>query len=70
MSWASPWKDDPLGRGSNHTDPELVSPRDDEVKIALLTVAVDYMLDHCEETMQHTGRTILCWLRSTKAQTC
>ena len=28
------------------------------------------MLDRCEETMQHTGRTLLCWLRSTKPQTC
>lgn len=59
-----------LGRSPNPTDPNLVSPREDEVKIALLTVAVDHMLDRCEETMQHTGRTLLCWLRSTKHQTC
>lgn len=47
-----------------------MSPRDDEARIALVMVAIDHMLDRCEETMQHTGRTILCWLRSTKPQTC
>lgn len=59
-----------LGKTSNAADPELVSPRDDEARIALVMVAIDHMLDRCEETMQHTGRTILCWLRSTKPQTC
>lgn len=33
-------------------------------------VAVDHMVDRWEDTMRHTGRTILCWLRSTKPQTC
>ncbi|KAH9204433.1 hypothetical protein DL95DRAFT_471510 [Leptodontidium sp. 2 PMI_412] len=55
---------------SNTADPELVSPQDDEAKIALLMVVVDHMLDRCEETMQHTCRTPLCWLPSTKPQTC
>ena len=32
--------------------------------------SVDRMLDRCEETMQHTGRSLLCWLRSTKPQAC
>jgi hypothetical protein len=70
MPWGSPPADHVLGRSSNPADPELVSRQDDEAKIALLMVAVDHMLDRCEETMQHTGRTILCWLRSTKPQTC
>lgn len=70
MPWDSPWVDHVLGPGSNPADPELVSPQDDEAKIALLMVAVDHMLDRCEETMQHTGCTTLCWLRSTKPQTC
>jgi hypothetical protein len=26
----------------------------------------DHVLDRCEDTMRHTGHTILCWLRSTK----
>ncbi|KAH6689252.1 hypothetical protein BKA61DRAFT_717673 [Leptodontidium sp. MPI-SDFR-AT-0119] len=70
MPWGSPWIDHVLGPSSNPTDLGLVSPQDDEAKIALLIVAVDHVLDRCEETMQHTGRTILCWLRSTKPQTC
>ncbi|KAH9203136.1 hypothetical protein DL95DRAFT_377907 [Leptodontidium sp. 2 PMI_412] len=70
MPCGSPWTDHVLGQSSNPADPELVSPQDDEAKIALLMVAVDYMLDRCEETMRHTGRTILCWLRSTKPQAC
>jgi hypothetical protein len=70
MPWGSPPTDHVLGPSSNPADPELVSPQDDEAKIALLMVAVDHMLDRCEETMQHTGRTPLCWLRSTKPQTC
>jgi len=48
-----------LEPGSSSPDPELVSPRADEAKIALLTVAVDHTLDPCKETMQHTGRTLL-----------
>jgi hypothetical protein len=70
MPWGSPPTDHVLGPSSNPADPEFVSPQDDEAKIALLIVAVDHMLDRCEETMQHTGRTPLCWLRSTKPQTC
>jgi hypothetical protein len=70
MPWNSPWMDHVLGQSSNPAGPELVSPQDDEAKIALLMVAVDHMLDRCEETMRHTGRTLLCWLRSTKPQTC
>jgi hypothetical protein len=70
MPWGFPPTDHVLGPSSNPADPELVSPQDDEAKIALLMVAVDHMLDRCEETLQHTGRTLLCWLRSTKPQTC
>ncbi|KAH8598381.1 hypothetical protein B0O99DRAFT_659955 [Bisporella sp. PMI_857] len=40
----------------------------DEAKIALLTVAVDHMLDRCEETVRHTSCTLLCWLRSANPQ--
>jgi hypothetical protein len=55
MPWDSPWTHHVLGPSSNPGDLELVSPQDDEAKIALLMVAVDYMLDRCEETMQHTA---------------
>ena len=59
-----------FGFGFDSTDPELVSPHRDQATIALLTKAVDHILDRCEDTMLHTGRTLLCWLRSTKPQTC
>lgn len=32
--------------------------------------AVERMLDRCEETVQYTGRVLLCWLRSTKPHDC
>ncbi|MCJ1360905.1 MAG: hypothetical protein MMC33_010915 [Icmadophila ericetorum] len=70
MPLDSPWTHHVLGPGSSPTDPDLASPQEDEAKIALLMLAVDHLLDCCEETMRHTGRTILCWLRSTKPQSC
>ncbi|KAH9203682.1 hypothetical protein DL95DRAFT_231391, partial [Leptodontidium sp. 2 PMI_412] len=70
MSRTSLWVNHVLGPSSNPTDPERESPQSDKARIALLTVSTDHMLDRCEETMHHTCRTILCWLRSTKSQTC
>ncbi|KAL5320126.1 hypothetical protein ACEPPN_010927 [Leptodophora sp. 'Broadleaf-Isolate-01'] len=51
MPWGSPWTDHVLGPSLNPTDPGLVSPQDDEAKIALLMVAVDHVLDRCEEAL-------------------
>ncbi|KAF5701738.1 telomere-associated helicase [Fusarium mundagurra] len=45
----------------------LVSSTEDEMKIAALVKLVDPMLDRREETARETGRSILCWLRSTRA---
>ena len=59
-----------LGQGIQDTDPDILSARQDEQKIASLMTAVDCILNRCEETVQHTGRTLLCWLRSTKPHTC
>lgn len=59
-----------LGQGIQDTDPDVLSTRQDEQKIDSLMTAVDCMLNRCEETVQHTGRTLLCWLRSTKPYTC
>jgi hypothetical protein len=58
---------DQLGNGEA---PDLVSPRRDEEKLVGLMAAVNCMLDRCEETMLHTSRNLLCWLRSTKPQAC
>jgi hypothetical protein len=41
-----------IEQSSNTANPELVSPQGDESKIALLTVAVDHMLDRCAETQE------------------
>jgi hypothetical protein len=47
-----------------------MSPGQDEQKFTLLMTAADYMLNRCEETVQHTRRTLFCWLQSTKPHTC
>jgi len=65
MAWGSPLTDHVLGPSLNPADPELVSLQDNEAKIDLFIVAVDYILDRREKVMRHTGRTLLCWLRST-----
>ncbi|KID83230.1 recQ helicase-like protein [Metarhizium guizhouense ARSEF 977] len=39
-------------------------PLQDEQKLSCLMNVVDLMLDRCEETVRHTSRPILCWLRS------
>ncbi|KAH6974818.1 hypothetical protein EDB80DRAFT_659046 [Ilyonectria destructans] len=46
---------------------DLLSPADDEWKIAAILNMVDTMLDRCEETARKTSRSILCWLRSNRA---
>lgn len=46
------------------------SSQQNERKIANLAVAMDLMLDRCEETMMCTSRNLLCWLRSTEPQKC
>jgi hypothetical protein len=55
MPWGFPPVDHILGAGSPSAGPKLVSPQIDEAKIALLMVAVDRMLDRCEETIRVRG---------------
>jgi hypothetical protein len=59
-----------LLRRSHDLDPDMTSPIQDEQKIAVLVIAVDVMLNRCEETVQHTSQILLCWLRSMKAYIC
>jgi hypothetical protein len=54
MPWGSPPADHVLGPSSNPADPELVSPEADEAKITLLMLAVDHILDRCEERLCST----------------
>jgi hypothetical protein len=51
-------------RGENDLDEDLVSPLEDEQKIATFLKLVDGMMDRCEETARKTSRNVLCWLRS------
>jgi hypothetical protein len=41
-----------------------------EQRIAALMPVINDMLDRCEETVHHTSRVLLRWLRSTKPQSC
>ncbi|KAL3711303.1 hypothetical protein TMatcc_005101 [Talaromyces marneffei ATCC 18224] len=55
---------------SSPGEADLISPAADEQVIWRIAYAVDSMLDRCEETMQHTGRPILCWLRTFQPSPC
>lgn len=49
---------------------ELDSSHGDKAKIAALLVAVDRVMDRCEYTARTTSRSLLCWLRSVKPNSC
>ncbi|QGA21644.1 hypothetical protein EYB26_009355 [Talaromyces marneffei] len=55
---------------SSPGEADLMSPAADEQVIWRIVHAVDSMLDRCEETMQHTSRPILCWLRTFQPSPC
>ncbi|KAK2470470.1 hypothetical protein H9L39_18087 [Fusarium oxysporum f. sp. albedinis] len=56
-----------IGHGQQYgLDKDLVSPGEDEDRIACLIRLVDVMICRCEETARKTSRHMLCWLRSTK----
>jgi hypothetical protein len=48
-------------------DLDVLSPKEDEQKIACIIGAFDVILDRCEYTVRHTSRRILCWLASARA---
>jgi hypothetical protein len=43
---------------------DLVSPREDEIKVDAILKVVDVVMDRCEETVHKTSRNLLCWLKS------
>ncbi|KAL5603371.1 hypothetical protein FOVSG1_006121 [Fusarium oxysporum f. sp. vasinfectum] len=49
---------------------DLISSADDERKIAAILVAVDRVMDRCEQTAQTTSRGLLCWLPSVRPHGC
>ncbi|KAH8658925.1 hypothetical protein BGZ61DRAFT_567505 [Ilyonectria robusta] len=59
-----------LGQAPNEEEPDVVSPWQDEQKIACILSALEHVLERCETTARHTSRTLLCWLRSPKLETC
>ncbi|KAK1953553.1 hypothetical protein LY78DRAFT_730986 [Colletotrichum sublineola] len=60
----SPW----LCLSQQYSD--IVSPADDEAKIAALCRATSNVISRYEETAKTSGRNILCWLRSVQPNNC
>ncbi|EXL39949.1 hypothetical protein FOCG_17451 [Fusarium oxysporum f. sp. radicis-lycopersici 26381] len=58
--------------GATHTTSgeDLISSAGDEQKIAAILVAVDMVMDRCEQTARTTSRNLLCWLRSVRPHGC
>ncbi|KAH7202853.1 hypothetical protein BKA60DRAFT_657532, partial [Fusarium oxysporum] len=58
--------------GTIHTasGEDLISSAGDEQKIAAILVAVDMVMDRCEQTARTTSRNLLCWLRSVRPHGC
>lgn len=62
--------DHTLGNRLGSGEPRILSAPDGMGRSFGLMAAVNCMLDRCEDTMLHTSRNLLCWLRSTIPQTC
>lgn len=52
--------------GQNGSGSSIVSPAADEERLHKLMLAMDCMLDRCKTTLRQTGRSILCWLMTTR----
>ncbi|KAI5456252.1 hypothetical protein BGZ63DRAFT_409329 [Mariannaea sp. PMI_226] len=59
-----------IGQGYKDGDPDIVSASISEQKIACILGAMDPVLDRCEQTVHHTCRSLLCWLRSNQMNSC
>lgn len=44
----------------------IVSPAKDEGRLRLVMIAIDCVLNRCEETVRQTSRSTLCWLVTTQ----
>ncbi|CAG1963292.1 unnamed protein product [Fusarium graminearum] len=58
--------------GATHTTSgeDLIISAGDEQKIAAILVAVDMVMDRCEQTARTISRNLLCWLRSVRPYGC
>ncbi|EXL65147.1 hypothetical protein FOPG_18613 [Fusarium oxysporum f. sp. conglutinans race 2 54008] len=59
-----------LGQGELEGDADIINPRKDEEKIICFLTAVNAMLDRHELPAQTTSRALLCWLASSRLDTC
>ncbi|KAI8401927.1 hypothetical protein FOFC_17232, partial [Fusarium oxysporum] len=59
-----------LGQGPSGGDPDIASPWQDWQKIACIVSALEHVLDWCEMTACDTGRSLLCWLYSSRPEFC
>jgi hypothetical protein len=59
-----------IGQGYRDGDADIFSPSIDEQKIACILSAVDAVLDRREQTVRHTSRSLLCWLRGNQMNSC
>src|ERR1700710_1174300 len=59
-----------VGHGCNDDGSDVLSPQEDERRLAKLVAIVRDMIDRWEETARRTPRALLCRLRSTNPNTC
>lgn len=59
-----------LGQGPHDGDVDILSPLEDEQKIACILQALDPVLDRCEHTATNTSRSLLTWLVSSTVNVC
>lgn len=59
-----------IGQAVDRGEGGILSSPHDEQKLSCLVDAVGRMLDRCEETVRHTSRSLLCWLRSFDNDRC
>ncbi|KAK1658533.1 hypothetical protein BDP55DRAFT_637759 [Colletotrichum godetiae] len=59
-----------LSAGMSQLDNDIVSPADDEAKIAAFCHAAYNAISRCEETARTSSRNSLCWLRSVHPNNC
>lgn len=54
------------GVGRARLDEDVVSPADDERKLAAISAAIDRVMERCEQTARTSDRIMLCWLQSAR----
>lgn len=68
--YATAGVEDPLLTRLDGEDPIVNPAKRDERSLRLVMLAMDCVLDRCEETVHQTCRFILCWLVTTHPAPC